>query len=91
MDNKRAAVRRRTLKAGRIVLTDRTSLDCTIRDMSDGGARLEFPAITLLPHEFGLMVVAENVIIPCEPAWQRGLSWGVRFTGARREAGHRGG
>lgn len=88
MDN-RSTVRRRTLKAGKIVLSDRTSIDCTIRDMSDGGAKLEFPAITLLPHEFHLMIVSENVLIPCEPAWQRGLSWGVRFTGAAHDASHR--
>ena len=81
MDDGRSAHRRRALKAGKVVLSDWKVMDCTIRDLSDGGARLEFGTVFELPHEFRLLVVATNLMIPAELAWQRGQAAGVRFTG----------
>lgn len=85
-DLRRALPRRRVLKDAKLVLSDWSVVDCTIRDMSATGARLEFGGPTELPEELRLLVVSSNMLIPARRAWQRGLSAGVRFTGEGRQA-----
>lgn len=77
----RRAHRNRTLKAAKAVLTDWTTIDCTIRDMSESGARLVFGDAFTLPKDFRLLIVMTNVIRPVRLLWQRGLTVGVAFTG----------
>ena len=73
--------RLRTLKQGRIVLSDWTVMDCLIRDISDEGARVALGGLTELPQQFRLLVVSSNLLMPAELEWQRSLLAGVRFTG----------
>jgi hypothetical protein len=77
----RHAQRRRTLKQGRVILTDSTTMDCTIRDLSEGGARLVFGGATQLPKTFALLLLSDHTRRPAELLWQRGLSAGIAFTG----------
>ena len=86
MEENRASVRRRTLKEGKVILTDTTVMDCRIRDLSDGGARLEFGGLTNLPKEFRLLIVGTNMVVPAALAWQRGQFVGVYFTGPGQPA-----
>lgn len=88
-DEHRRQHRRRTLKQAKVILSDWSSMDCTIRDVSDSGARIEFEGAVSLPAEFRVLFVTEQEIVPAERLWQRGLSAGVAFTGARRPAPHR--
>lgn len=83
---KRSAHRRRTLKEAKAILTDWTTIDCTIRDMSEGGARLVFGDAFSLPDEFRLLTVSANTIVPVKLLWQRGLTAGVAFTGPEAPA-----
>jgi hypothetical protein len=78
--------RRRMLKAGKIIVSDTSMIDCTIRDISDGGARIVFGAPTQLPEGFWLMIVSDARMVPAERLWQRGLAAGIRFTGPERAA-----
>jgi hypothetical protein len=78
-DEHRASPRRRNLKAGKAILSATTLLDCTVRDISDTGARLEFGAMATLPPEFKLHIVSTDQTIPVELTWQRGTTAGVRF------------
>ena len=71
--------RRKALKNGRVLLSKWASIDCTIRDLTDSGARLEFGSLTELPAEFNLMIIATDQVIPVELVWQRGVAAGVRF------------
>jgi len=82
----RSAHRQRTLKAAKVVLSDWTTIDCTIRDISKGGARLVFGDAFSLPGEFRLLIVMSNTIIPARLLWQRGQTAGVAFTGAEEPA-----
>lgn len=82
----RRAIRKRTLKEGRIVLSDRSTIDCTIRDLGEGGAKLVFDGLTSLPESFELLIVADNKLMPAQLLWRRGLSVGVAFTGPERPA-----
>jgi len=54
-------------------------MNCVIRNLSEGGARLEFGGLTRLPLEFKLRSVSTGSEAAAKPAWQRGCSAGVRF------------
>ena len=84
--NQRQAFRQRTLKQGKVVLSDRTAIDCTIRDLTPEGARLVFGGETALPEEFRLFITAADCIAPAKLLWQRGLSAGIAFTGPQETA-----
>jgi len=79
VEEHRASTRRLTLKDGKAILSSSTLMNCTISDLSDGGACLEFGGLTSLPSEFKLRVVGAGMETPVELAWQRGYSAGVRF------------
>jgi hypothetical protein len=60
--------------------------DCVLRDISVGGARLQFEAIIDIPHELCLrMPRGGKVHRHCEIVWQQRNEMGVRFVAA--EAG----
>ncbi len=74
--------RQRTLKRARVLLDDdRSTFDCTIRDMNAGGARLVFGDFVKLPEIFRLMNLTADTITPVHLQWQRGLEAGVAFAG----------
>jgi hypothetical protein len=77
--NRRGRDRRSVLKAAQIVFNDRKSvLNCRIRNLSDGGARLELPTSQLLPHEFELHMTGMPVR-RCTLRWAKGRLAGVSF------------
>jgi hypothetical protein len=78
--------RQRTLKAARVLLSDSSTVDCTIRDISKGGARLVFGDAFTLPQEFRLLLVSSNTIAPVKLLWQRAKQAGVAFTGPEEPA-----
>jgi hypothetical protein len=69
------------LKEGKVLLSDWTAIDCTIRDLTPEGARIVIGGATTLPAEFRLVTVATATMVPVKLLWQRGLSAGVAFTG----------
>lgn len=85
----RGARRQRALKAAKVVLSNWTMVDCTLRDLSDEGARLVFDGATSLPPEFRVMIVAAGTMRPARLLWQRGLSAGVGFAGPEEAAPHK--
>ena len=77
--NRREQFRRTVLKGARIVFNERQStLNCRMRDMTDGGARLDLSTQQLLPHEFELQV-SGNPTRRCGLRWAHGNFVGVRF------------
>jgi hypothetical protein len=81
MYERRRSARMRVLKEGRVLLGDHVAVDCIVRDISAGGARLEFDGPIDLPAAFRLRIVSADLTIPARPAWQRRLEAGVTFTG----------
>lgn len=79
--DKRRSPRRRQLKDGKVVLSNWTTLDCTIRDMSETGARLTFGGPTGLPEMFKLLFVSGHCMRDARTVWQKGLSAGLEFVG----------
>jgi hypothetical protein len=85
-DHHRSDHRQRTLKAAKIILTDWTTMDCVVRDISKGGARIALGDAVSLPQEFRLLLVSTNTIVPVQLLWQRGQTAGVGFTGPEEPA-----
>lgn len=63
------------------MFTDWVSVDCIVRDISPGGARLEFLEPVNLPKEFRLYIVSADLTLPAAGVWQRRNEAGIRFTG----------
>ena len=77
--NRRGQFRRTVIKGARIIFNDGMStLNCRVRDMTAGGARLDLSTQQLLPHEFELQV-SGSLSRRCGLCWARGNSIGVRF------------
>jgi hypothetical protein len=85
-DENRRGKRRRTLKKGKIMLTDTTVLDCVVRDLSEGGACVTFGGPTQLPDSFWLVLLPEQRMRLADLLWQRGLNAGISFSGDERAA-----
>ena len=77
--DRRSSVRKKVLRAARVFFNDRQSLmDCTILDLSDGGAKLEFSGRQVLPRTFDLQM-QNGAIYRCEVRWAKDNYFGVRF------------
>ena len=80
-DEKRYIPRRRVFKGGKIIFADGTMVvDCVIRNLSVGGARLDVPATLGLPHAFTLVDVQTERHYVATVAWRRGDQMGVEFS-----------
>jgi hypothetical protein len=78
--DKRHAERRRTYKGGKIVFNHgRSAIDCTIKNMSRGGAALNVDSSLGIPNEFILVVSPENAQKACRVAWKTETLIGIAF------------
>jgi hypothetical protein len=78
-DDHRAAPRRRVLKGGRIVINDGFStFQCTVRNLSDTGARLKVVSIVGIPDTFQL-VMDDGRKFACRAVWKTEFEIGVQF------------
>lgn len=76
-DRRGREVRRTALKTGRIVHKG-GSVPCKLRNISDGGARLDIGAPQLLPHIFELHIPGMPVRT-CSLRWAKDNHIGVQF------------
>jgi hypothetical protein len=82
MEEKRKNPRRRLLKEGKIVFADALCLmDCTIRDMSEGGAKLMISNTIGIPSSFQLYEKSSGKLYPATVAWRQCNVIGVKFDG----------
>lgn len=78
---KRSISRRRQLKSGMIFYNLRSfTLPCTVRDISETGARLRVDGTLEAPDTFELNIDLDGLWAECEVAWRRGSEIGVHFT-----------
>lgn len=77
---RRAELRHRVLKRGHLVLPGLCSvIDCVVRDLSRGGARLRVEGHFAAPDEFHLVVLSSGERRRVSRRWQRGSEFGVQF------------
>ncbi|POF32295.1 PilZ domain-containing protein [Roseibium marinum] len=77
--------RARVFKKGKMIFQNGLrSIPCTVRNISEGGAMLQFEQAFLLPKEFDLQIELEDYEVTCERRWEDGLRCGVQFVGEKR-------
>ena len=76
----RMVPRRTTLKGGRIVFNaGRSTVDCTVRNLSAKGAKLQVASVVGIPDTFDLLLDG-STRQPCKVAWRRLKEIGVEFS-----------
>ena len=75
---KRATTRLRTLK-GAAIRFETTSIDCVVRNISEGGAALEVGTPVGIPDRFALYFKPDMVKRDCLVTWRNAERIGVRF------------
>jgi PilZ domain len=84
MSERRKELRSRTLLGGVIAFNERRStLECSVRNLSERGARIEFTDTALLPDSFDLTVVRKQTTFRASTVWRTQAAAGVRFIDAR--------
>jgi hypothetical protein len=79
MIEKRAAPRSRVLKRGMIAFGGGGGIDCTVRNLSASGARVDVACPMGLPASFTLVIEADQFIRRCHPVWSKDSRIGVVF------------
>jgi hypothetical protein len=80
-DNRRSSRRWRTVLQAQIVFNNCASiLNCTVRDLSDTGARIYFADVSELPPAFDLVIPNRGVRVQARVMWSRGANHGVMFS-----------
>ncbi len=75
----RQAQRRTTLKGGHIVFNaGRSTIDCTVRNLSAKGAKLTVASVVGIPETFDLMLQG-HARQPCRVKWRTLKELGVEF------------
>lgn len=86
----RRAARRRVLKAGLAASNDRhLTVNCTVRDLSDTGARLKTEGSVGVPDTFELTIEVDGLEASCAVVWRSGQEVGVKFLAAPRKVAAR--
>ena len=88
-DNRRSP-RRRVLKEGKLIFGQGHSVvDCTIDNMSHGGAHIRLVSSHGVPQEFYLAEASRGIIHKAEVAWRSTTGIGLRLLGPLEDAAAR--
>jgi hypothetical protein len=79
MVERRQSFRTQTNRSAVISLDSGERIDCTVRDISVGGAQLEMAERRRLPEKFSLTVVGNWHKRPCRLAWRKDRWLGVEY------------
>jgi hypothetical protein len=88
MPERRKEPRKRSFLKGTVYFNHRrSSIECTIRDFSDYGARLQFPAPVTLPDAIELEIPARDKLLQAQIRWRRDDEVGVSLDETYRDGG----
>ncbi len=79
MIEKRTAPRHRVLKHGTLAFNGGGGVDCMVRNISSGGARLDVANPMRLPQSFTLVIQTDQLMRHCRPVWCDDTRIGVAF------------
>jgi hypothetical protein len=81
MTERRKPARRKTLKGGRIIFNEGWgTFSCTIRNISESGAKLQVESVLGIPSEFTLNFDDGSPPRKCVVKWRNPTTLGVEFT-----------
>jgi hypothetical protein len=82
MNEKRRAPRQRVLKSGKIIYGGGSIVvDCTIRNLSATGARLQVPTSIAIPDRFEFVGNPQEGKRMATVVWRKGDMIGIQFDG----------
>jgi hypothetical protein len=67
------------LKRGTLAFNDGGVLDCTVRNLSETGARIDIANPVGVPKVFTLVIEADHFKRPCHAVWSSERQIGVAF------------
>jgi len=80
MNERRNTTRKRSFLKGTVYFNNRhSSIDCVVRDYSEGGARLEFATVVTLPDSIELYISARDQTLQAHVRWRKDTEVGVGF------------
>jgi hypothetical protein len=79
MLERRRFPRTKVFKGAKLILAGRSTIRCTVRDLSNHGACLRLSSTTGLSPEFDLSFDTGKMLRNCRVAWQTLTSVGVSF------------
>ena len=75
---RRVKRRKRVQLAAKIAFSS-TAADCTIRDLTDGGARIHAPTVLGLPDQVFLLITSEGLVVRTRRVWADFPAFGLKF------------
>ena len=80
MKDRRALVRHKTFIKGRIYFNNGlSSMDCIVRDLTEGGSRLEVSETVALPDVFELYLPNKDEYFHAKVEWRKANSLGISW------------
>jgi hypothetical protein len=79
MIEKRTVPRHRVLKRGTLAFNGGGAMDCTVRNLSQTGARIEIASPVGVPAVFTLVIEADHFMRRCHTVWSSEQRIGVAF------------
>jgi hypothetical protein len=80
VEQRRASPRSRTLLEGHIIYNNRLSrMECTVRDLSETGARIVFEQPVKVPAQFELHIPKRKLVRHAQVMWYDGQNHGIMF------------
>jgi PilZ domain-containing protein len=79
MTDKRNAYRQRVLKRGTLAFDGGGGIDCTVRNISSSGARIDVASPVGIPQYLTLIIEADHFMRRCHAVWRKEKQIGVAF------------
>ncbi len=79
MIEQRAIPRRRVFKQGTLAFRGGGTVDCMVRNLSSGGARIDIPYQVGLPASFTLVIESDQFMRDCHAVWSNEQRVGLAF------------
>jgi hypothetical protein len=76
---RRTHPRHRVFKGGRLAFNSGGGIECTVRNISHGGARVDLTKAVALPESFTLLIATDHFERRCHPVWTHNSQIGVAF------------
>ena len=74
--------RKRMFKAGIISYQNHNiTVDCLIRDQSDGGLKIKTETEQMIPDHFHVTIPMDGIRVECQVRWRNGKELGVEIVG----------
>lgn len=79
MIERRVSPRHRVLKRGTLAFPGGGAVDCTVRNISSSGARVDVANPMGVPETFTLMIDSDQFARRCHAVWARDRQMGIAF------------